>query len=59
MRVMMRGDWSGWRGVQEKPAEPDTFRWFCAKEVCQAAYRDTLQAAIAEWADANTESIDE
>lgn len=59
MRVMLRGDWSGWKGVQEKPGAPETFRWFCSKEVCQKAYRDTLQAAIAEWADANTESTDE
>lgn len=59
MRVMIRGDWSGWKGVQVKPADPETFRWFCGKDVCQQAYRETLQAAIAEWANANTESIDD
>ena len=57
LRVMMRGDWSGWRGVQAKPADPSTFRWFCSKEACQTAYRETLQAAIADWQ--STENSDE
>lgn len=49
MRVMMKGDWSGWKGVQAEPERPDTFRWFCGKKLCQSAYQEALQAAIVQW----------
>lgn len=49
MKVMARGDHKGWKGVQMKPNDALSFRWYCNKTACQEKYDEALAEAQAAW----------
>lgn len=50
IRILLKGgDQDGWKGVHRHPDDAESFVWFCPKDICRAAFRDTVEESKKNW----------